>query len=276
MSLSMTGAGSTADGDAVMRGVLRGDAAPRDGAARAGRVHELLNDLPGGLHEIRCAQTRAVGAAAGLLVGVLAARGGGGRIVWITDPAARSDAGGLYPQGLAMSGLDPARLILVTPMHLGDALWAADQAAACGDLAAVVLHVSGNPSRLGLTATRRLLLRARGSRVRVFILRQGGEGAPSAAVTRWAVCPAPSPGDGLGGIGPPVVAARLERNRGGRTGDARALWDNAQRVFTHVLEFDQAGAPAHPKNSRVASALPADGPDSPAQMGQVMALEGAT
>lgn len=99
MSLSMTGAGSTADGDAVMRGVLRGDAAPRDGAARAGRVHELLNDLPGGLHEIRCAQTRAVGAAAGLLVGVLAARGGGGRIVWITDPAARSDAGGCTRRG---------------------------------------------------------------------------------------------------------------------------------------------------------------------------------
>lgn len=227
-----------------------------------------------GLHEWRCGETRAIGAAAGMLLGLLAqAASGDRRILWVTDTASAVNAGTLYPDGLAMLGFDPARLIIVTPRHLGEALWAADQAAACGDLAAVVLHVAGNPARLDLTATRRLLLRAQANGTRVFILRQGGDADATAAITRWAISPAPSAHEETG-IGPPSFHAHLERNRNGRTGAWPMQWDHEKRVCSHVsADKPQETGSADRLDP---SALPADGPDRAPDMGQVVALERAS
>jgi protein ImuA len=119
----------------------------------------------GGLHEVRCALARDIGTGAGfaLALAALAFRKGRGRskIVWINDPAACCDGGGLFPAGLVKYGLDPSWLTLVEPRDLQGAMWAADEAAGCAGLAAVVFHVKGNPARFDITATRRLMLRAR-------------------------------------------------------------------------------------------------------------------
>ena len=244
------------------------------GLPYAQREHAWEFPPVSGLHEWRCGETRAIGAAVSMLLGVLAqAEDRQRHIMWVADPATTLDAGMLCPDGLAMLGLDPARLIIVTPMHFGEALWAADQAAACGDLAAVVLHVAGNPARLDLTATRRLLLRAQTSGTRVFILRQGGAADATATITRWAVSPAPSAHEKTG-IGPPAFHAYLERNRNGQTGAWQMQWDHEKRMFSHVpADKPQETGSADRLDP---SALPADGPDRPADMGQIVALERAS
>lgn len=234
--------------------------------------------MRGTLHEVRCAQTRGIGIATGLVLGLLARlERSDRRIVWVADPAAEPEAGCLYPDGLAQLGFDPARLIVVTPKDMKDALWAGDQAAGCEDIAALVLHIAGNPGKLDLTATRRLMLRARESRVTVLILRQGGEGEPSAAATRWEVAPLPSLSNEAfrEGIGQPALSARLERNRNGRNGAWRLAFDPERKGFLHVPE--PSTAPEATAADRVD--LPAASgkrPDRPAEMGQVMAFERAS
>ena len=102
------------------------------GLPYAQREHAWEFPPVSGLHEWRCGETRAIGAAVSMLLGVLAqAEDRQRHIMWVADPATTLDAGMLCPDGLAMLGLDPARLIIVTPRHFGEALWAADQAAAC-------------------------------------------------------------------------------------------------------------------------------------------------
>jgi len=256
--------------------VRKGAEPAPSGFGRAGRGAPLSDGLArGALHEIRCAETRGIGAAAGLALALLChIEGAAGRpVAWIADPAAAFDAGRLYPDGLVQNGFDPGRLIVVTPRDMNDALWAADQAARCGALCAVVLHVAGNPRKLDMTATRRLMLRARASGVTALILRQGGKAEPNAASTRWEIRPAPSLREEERppqGIGRPGFAARLERNRNGRTGAWRLFLEKG-KVFIHASENDappHAGAP----DRLDLPALPGDGPDRPAEMGQVMAF----
>ena len=83
------------------------------------------------LHEVRCSPTRDIGAASGSLAGLLTAASvrRPGRIAWIRDPACAFDGGQLFPAGLTMFGLDPARLLMVRPADLKTAMWAGDEAA---------------------------------------------------------------------------------------------------------------------------------------------------
>ena len=78
-------------------------------------------------------------------------------------------------------------MTIVEPADLQGAMWAADEAAGCNGLAALVFQIKGNPARFDITATRRLMLRARGSGVLAMVLRQSGEEEASAAATRWRV-----------------------------------------------------------------------------------------
>lgn len=220
----------------------------------------------GTLHEIRCALARDIGAATGFLLALLArlpARADG-RIVWIDDPASSMDGGCLFPAGLGQFGLDPGRLVTVRPADLRGALWAAGEAAACGGLDAVVLHLKGNPQGFDLTATRRLMLRARQSGVLAWVLRQSGQEEASAAETRWQVLPAPSPGIEQG-MGPVRLDLVLERNRHGSTGRWSIAWNHRERLFQHVAEdpLSRTAAPAHR-------------PGGAPEMGQVVALERAS
>ncbi len=221
------------------------------------------------LHEVRCGETRDIAAATGFVAGLMAGclKHLRGRIVWICDPACRLDGGQLFPSGLAMFGLDPARLVMVQPADLKTALWASDEAAKCGDLAGVVFQVQGNPARFDMTATRRLLLKAQHNGLFVCILRQGGGEEANAAVTRWHVRARPSAPDAhlQKGIGLLRLDLALERNRNGHTGHWTVAWNQLEHGFEHV-PADIVDRPA----------APFDRPDGAPQVGQVVAFERAS
>ncbi|MEX3011836.1 ImuA family protein [Hoeflea sp. TYP-13] len=221
------------------------------------------------LHEVRCSLTRDIGAATGFLAGLIAGcmKQRQGRIVWICDPACRLDGGQLFPAGLSMFGLDPARLVLVRPADLKSALWASDEAAKCADLAGVVFQVKGNQPSFDMTATRRLMLKAQQNGLFVGILRQGGDEEANAAATRWHVSAQPSAADPHleRGIGLLRLSLVLERNRNGQTGHWTVAWNQHEHGFEHV-PTDYVDRPA----------APFDRPDGAPQMGQVMAFERAS
>jgi len=252
---------------------IRFDGNPANGLIRFGipAMDAVFKDgfTVDALHEVRCSLTRDIGAATGFLAGLLAGcmRERQGRIAWIRDPACHVDGGRLFPAGLSMFGLDPARLLVVHPADLKTALWAVDEAAKCKDLAGAVLHVKGNPARFDMTATRRLMLKAQHNGLFVCVLRQGGEEEASAAATRWHVRAAPSGADPdlENGIGPLRLGLVLERNRNGQTGQWTIAWNQHRREFEHV--------PADLVDRPAASS---DRPDGPPQMGQVMAFQRAS
>jgi protein ImuA len=244
----------------------------------AAHVDRLLDGglACGGLHELRCAQARDIGAGAGFALGLAARaaanmRVGSGRIVWVNDPAARSDGGGLFPAGLAQYGLDPSALTLVEPRDLQGAMWAADEAAACAGLVAMVFHIRGNPARFDITATRRLMLRAREKGVLALILRQSGEEEATAAVTRWRVQTHVSGVDELDhrGVGAMRLSLTLERNRAGRTGHWLLAWNPKTRVFDHAADHsDIRNAPPADSFHRLHPS--ANRQDPAGAMGQVL------
>jgi len=253
-----------------------------------------------GLHEVRCSEARDIGTAAGFALSLLtrADRENGlanasrtdGRILWIIDPAAGFDSGLPFADGLDQHGLNAGRLVLIRPERLKDAIWSAGEAARCGDLAALIIQIRGNPAAFDATVSRRLLLRARENRVLTLVLRQSGEEEASAALTRWhvSVCPSlldkglPDKGsldNGLPdlaaenqflGIGHMRLALTLEKNRNGQTGQWHVSWNPQTGAFEHAVQNPQAAHPGHPLS------VSSNRPDRPAEMGQVVALERAS
>jgi protein ImuA len=114
----------------------------------------------------------------------------GGIVLWCL---ARPD---LYGPGLAVHGLDPARLVMVRAVRDAELLWAMEEGLRSSGIAAVVGEVGNLPD----VASRRLQLAAERSGITVFVLRRwcNGEQAarkrnlPSAAVTRWRIAALPS------------------------------------------------------------------------------------
>lgn len=280
---------------------------PGRGVARlATGVPALDSRLDGGLvrgalHEIRAPLARDLGVASGVLLGLLSrlvdgppgmqpdtqagaqrgdaanSRAGTGRkptrVLWVVDPAVTADAGLPCPDGIAQFGFDPGRITLVHAIDLRAALWAADEGARCTDLAAVVLHVKGNPARLDRLATRRLMLRAQDSGVCVLILRQSGLAEANAAQTRWCVTPRPSPRDPdlPRGVGLPAFQMTLERSRSGQSGQWPLHWTPKTRAFVHDPSpqlFDGDTAPVRGAGLSAS----ADRPDRPRAMGRVVDL----
>ena len=230
----------------------------------------------GGLHEVRAALARDIGAAIGFALGLAARamqgdRSGRRGVVWVTDPATRVDGGGLFPAGLAQYGLDPSSVTIVEPGDLQGAMWAADEAAGCNGLAALVFQIKGNPARFDITATRRLMLRARQSGVLALVLRQSGEEEASAAATRWHVNTQMSGADDTyqHGVGVMRLSLTLERNRAGRTGQWLLAWNPKARSFDHAAANPHArtNPPAHSLDRFPVSANRQGPPD---KMGQVL------
>ncbi len=226
------------------------------------------------LHEVRCSLARDFACAAGFVLGLAAQFGkqDAKRVLWVIDPAASVDSGLPFPDGLSEHGIDPKRVIFVRPITLQDALWSADQAAKCSDLSAVIFQVKGNPKPFDMTATRRLMLRARESGVLVCVLRQSGVEEASAAATRWHVEIMPSRVDADFEHGPGQArhVQTLERNRHGRTGQWSLVWNPENRAFedgTSKLETTHRVHRIHASAHR---------PDRPVEMGQVVDLERAS
>lgn len=237
---------------------------------------------PGVLHELRCRQSRDAGALAGFAFGLLSRmmQRKTKPVLWISAPFADTSNMTLFPQGLANWGFDPARLVLVQPLTFMQALWAADEAAKCTDLAAIVLHIEGHPKALDMTATRRLSLRASESGTTSVILRQSGEEEATAATTRWCIAPHPShisrsePVDATGqNVGFSAISSHLERNRQGATSSASLIWNHQIRGFRHVAnqDTDTTRPPSAVPQHSLPGAL--NRQDKSSIMGQVMAFQ---
>lgn len=221
--------------------------------------------LPGGglrcgaLHEVVAVEYRDMGAALGFAA-ALAARcaqaAPDAPVLWCEGGHAPFDLGSFYGPGLAEFGLDPARLIVVSPPKEVDLLWTMEEALRVGAFAAVIGEIDGRAARLDLTATRRLQLAAEEKGTPAFLLTGHESAGASAAVTRWRVGPAPSGPvpviAGLAGlIGRPRWQLRLERCRaaqGGTSGGEWIVeWDARTGSMHNALEADAAGTslPSH-------------------------------
>jgi protein ImuA len=186
------------------------------------------------LHEVR-APLSADGAAAGCFALALGLRAAvdPACIFWIAEEQCLSEAGAPYGPGISALGLGDARIVRVFVRKTADALWAAGEVAACSGAGLCIVELRGNPHGADLAFSRRLAMRARESGTPVILLRQGGEEEASAALTRWRVEPAPSypGGPGRKWVGPPAFSVRLEKSRGGRSGEWIMEWNGDERLF---------------------------------------------
>lgn len=253
-------------------------------ASLAGRlcfnVAEIDERLGGGLatnalHEVRCSYVKDIApASAFVLFLLMQLPKKDSKIIWVLEPSAQMDFGSLYPTGLSQFGLDPERLTIIRPKDLQTAMWAADEAAACHGLGAVIFQLRGNPFKFDMTATRRLMLRAQQNNVFSCILRQSGEEEATASATRWHVEPAPSrvDEDYHQGIGFVRHILTLERNRNSQIGRWHITWNHKTRVFQ-----DAATLPTS-QTKNIIHRIPTSGnrSDRPTEMGQIVDFERAS
>jgi len=161
-------------------------------------------------------------------------------VFWIADRFCQMEAGDFYGPGLYPLGINPGRLIRVLPHNVEESIWAAGEISRAHQIAFALLEVRGNPHKLDLAVTRRLLLRCQTSAVPFFILRQAGQAQSSAVSTRWLVEPALSQNsdDGLQPVtgsnhlvGMTTWHISLEKCRGGKTGDWTLEWNHHEQTF---------------------------------------------
>lgn len=239
--------------------------------------------LGGGLHkaaltEFRCAQTRHAASLSGFALCLMSRTifdGATGRmpLLWLTDVAAANETGMPYLPGVAgLAGLAPGQLFTAAARCAEDALWIAEEAAASGAFAGLILELRGNPRGLGLDETRRLQRRAALSGTPLFLLRIAGEAEPTAAPCRLFVGPAPAAprrardGPLPGSIGAPAFAVTIEKARAPAAPSFILEWNHHDRSF--------AGHPA--PHSGADPAAPVDRPDRPPALGPRLAAARAS
>ena len=203
---------------------------------------------PGALHEVFAGNWGGGGFATALAVLTAGTR----PLFWVRPDYEAMEYGAVSPGGLAELGGDPRQLIQVRARKADDALSAAADILACPHAGALLLELSGKPKSLDLVASRRLAFAANESGVTVILLREGADCEPSAALTRWQVCSAPSRADD-DDWGNPVFDAQLVRHRAGGLGHFLMRWNPEHAVFTtHTGAVVAAPAhrPAYPQEQR--------------------------
>jgi protein ImuA len=210
------------------------DRLPRGGLA-LGRLHRVAAAGGGGA---------AAGAAAtGFAARLLARLQRRGPVLWCTT------GDDLYPPALAALGLAPDRLILVRPRDEKGVLAVVEEALRTPGFGAVLAEAV----RADLLAERRLQLacETRGTTAlllqRELLVPRPGRTAASAAVTRWAVAPAPSGGT-TAWVGPVRWELALTHCRGGAPGrwivetkDGTDRLAVVAELADHAAEADHAG-----------------------------------
>lgn len=241
-------------------------------------VAPLDRKLGGGLrrnalHEVCSGTTRDAAAATGFAAALLARLSATDErpILWVVEASAAREAGLPYGLGLDRFGLDSRKLVIVRVRRPGEALWVFEEGLRCRGLCAAMAEIHGAPRALDLTASRRLMLRARESGVMALLLCQAGKADASAALTRWLVSPLPATAseEFPAGIGRPAWRLVLDRSRNGATGSFDLEWDHGARTFAEP-------APAIPPLPLPHPPLSADGPDLPAKPWPPVALRWAS
>jgi protein ImuA len=215
-----------------------------------------------GVHEIRFDTSQDLyGAAAAtaarrvfaLLLGVrrLAALKRAGPILWTLPLNEVHEAGALYSHGLRALGLDPDRLIIVTPRKSRDVLWILEEALRSGAVSMVV----GEVAAASMTASRRLSLAAAEAGCPCVLVSPPGSIPAAAVATRWRVAPRSSGDDPLDAAAPGArcFAIALERCRSrpivSENADFVVEWLDGARSFRMVAAVsDRAVTPVSQKS----------------------------
>lgn len=195
---------------------------------------------PGALHEVFAGNWGGGGFAAALAMLTAGPR----PLFWVRPDYEAMEYGAVSPNGLAELGGDPSQLIQVRARKADDALSAAADILACPHVGGLLLELSGMPKSLDLVASRRLAFAANESGVTVILLREGANCEPSAALTRWQVCSAPSRADD-DDWGNPVFDAQLVRHRAGGLGHFLMQWNPEHAAFDTADIGAVVAAPAH-------------------------------
>ncbi|MDY8109098.1 hypothetical protein U0C82_08060 [Fulvimarina sp. 2208YS6-2-32] len=230
----------------------------------------------GGLAELHGDEARDGGSLAGFAM-ALAARFGASRdrpVLWISERPAIHEAGLPYPLGFAAFSVPSGAMTLVCARRLDDAIWAAEEAAACKALALVVLEARGNPRQLGLEGTRRLHVRAHKAGVPLLLVRQSAEAQSTAAPLRLRIGPAQARpvadlADQRRLVGAPVFPLSIEKNRSARTGRIDLVWSSHDRSF-RLAAWPHAGSLPGARHAEAS-----DRPDHPRPAGAHLAFRRA-
>ncbi|MDB5679483.1 hypothetical protein [Sphingomonas bacterium] len=227
-------------------------ARPRDEALRFATGHAGIDACLGGglgrgrLHEV-VAEDGEAGSAAGFAA-MLGLRAGEGKpLFWLRTEAAERRCGRLYATGLGELGIAGGTVLVGLVADDAALLKAANGAARCAGLGALLVECWGDPKALDLTATRRLMLAAEASGVTVLLLRMAAAESPSAADTRWRVAAAPSvplaDGTPAGAPGHPVFEIELLRRRAAPAGATwRVEWNRERHAFQDPATAPLSGA----------------------------------
>ncbi|MBN8807867.1 MAG: hypothetical protein J0I47_06480 [Sphingomonas sp.] len=215
-------------------------APPRDGV-RFATGHAAVDRWLGGglsrgrLHEIVAAASEDAGAAAGFGAMLAMLAGEARPLLWLRTDAAERRGGKLHAGGLHAVGVAVGAMVLALVADDDALLRAANDAARCAGIGALVVEAWDDPRALDLTATRRLMLAAEASGVTVLLLRIAARESPSVADTRWRVAPSssrPVADGGEGAPGHPAFEIELLRRRAGPAGGVwRVEWNRERRAF---------------------------------------------
>ena len=180
------------------------------GGLACGVLHEAAGARPD-LSDDAAATLFLAAAAARLAMELEAERTGPATVLWAMT------ARDLFAPGLALIGLRPENVLYAECRRDEEVQAVMEEALRHGGLAAVV----GEVGRADMTATRRLQLAAEEGGTTALLLRRWRRAgvdplaAPSSAVTRWRIAPAPSAPLPVPGIGRACWRVDLVRQRGG-------------------------------------------------------------
>lgn len=224
--------------------------------------------LLGGLHEIVGTGYPDMAAASGFgaALGARLMRGTSRALLWVVQGTGSHDLGALYGPGLAMMGLDPARLLLVRVRDDREALWVTEEALKTPDLAGVVTEL-GSGRAYDLKASRRLQLAAEKFGRPALLLAghaAGAASAPSAALTRFRITSAVSRLNSLTPAAPGRLrfSVHLDRVRGGAPCHFLMEWMHETHCFAVAAGLSR-GTDAAPGRHGTGGAAAAAGTSAP-------------
>ncbi len=236
---------------------------PRVALGEAQHPCSLDRSLPGGLqlgalHEVVAARPSCRMAATGFTLALAvrfaeASAKSPAAIIWITEAKAARETGALYGPGLALFGIDPARLVLVETRDAQESLWAMEEALKCRSPAAVIGEIWDLAKIYDLAASRRLVLAAHKSGTPGLLVAAGlageAEHLSSSAQMRFEIDASaslrqPSAGGRLPLPGKTVWTVRLVKVRAGPQGFGfdrdkvhPLTWDPEKACFRDALSF---------------------------------------
>lgn len=253
---------------------------PSDGRMSLGENLSLDRMLHGGLnrgalHEIAPGRPGDGAAACGFALALSArfasnAPASRSTIIWIVEDFTELETGAPYGPGLALHGIDPARLILIHTLNAKDSLWTMEEALKCRAAAVVIGEIWSLEKTYGLAASRRLALAAQTSGGVGLMLAAGMAGGANAlsssAQTRFEIFsrakPCPAPCAAARGLPLPGLACWSVRILKARAGPERfsfdrdkliaILWDHEEACFRDAFPL-----PLSP-HARYRSGYPAD------------------